>query len=55
MWLLNTVRRGFRYIWNIGVTPDIRPEDAKHVRYTNIFVFVSALPSANCRDLEFHA
>jgi hypothetical protein len=40
MSLLNAVRRGFRYIWNIGVTPDIRPEEAKHIRYTNIFAFL---------------
>ena len=40
MSLLNAVRKHFCSIWNIGVTPDIRPEDAKHVRYTNIFAFI---------------
>ena len=40
MVLLNAVSRRFRSIWNIGVTPDIRPEEVKHIRYTNIGAFI---------------
>ena len=37
---LNTVRKGFRAIWNTGVTADIRPEEAKHIRFVNIGAFL---------------
>ena len=40
MVFLNTVSKGFRAIWDIGVTPDIRPEDVKHIRFVNIGAFI---------------
>ena len=40
MELLNAVSKGFRSIWNIGVSPEVRPEEAKHIRYTNIGAFL---------------
>jgi class 3 adenylate cyclase len=36
----NTVSRGFWAIGNIGLTSDIRPEEAKHIRYLNIGTFL---------------
>jgi len=35
-----TVIKGFRAIWDIGVTPDIRPEEVKHIRFVNIGAFL---------------
>ena len=43
MILLDTVRKGFLAIVNIGVTPDMRPEEAKHIRYFNIGIFLMGL------------
>ena len=40
MAFLNTVNKGFRAIWDIGVTPDIRPEEVKHIRFVNIGAFL---------------
>ena len=40
MSLLDTVNKGFWAIGNIGITPDIRPEEAKHIRYLNIGTFL---------------
>jgi adenylate cyclase len=36
MEFLDTTTKAFRAIPNIGVTPDIRPEEAKHIKYLNI-------------------
>jgi len=36
MALLDTATKAFRALPNIGVTPDIRPEEAKHIQYLNI-------------------
>jgi len=36
MGLSDTITNAFRSIPDIGVTPDLRPEDAKHIRYLNI-------------------
>ena len=36
MVLLDKATKAFRAIPNIGITPDIRPEEAKHIRYLNI-------------------
>jgi len=36
MLLLDTISKAFRAIPDIGVTPDIRPEEIKHIRYLNI-------------------
>ena len=40
MVFLDTVTKSFRAIWNIGVTPDIRPEEVKHIRFVNIGAFL---------------
>jgi len=40
MAFLNMVGKGFWAIGNIGVTPDIRPEEAKHIQYFNIGMFL---------------
>ena len=40
MSLLDTVNKGFWAIGDIGITPDIRPEEAKHIRYLNIGTFL---------------
>jgi hypothetical protein len=34
------VGKGFWAIGNIGVSPDIRPEEAKHIQYFNIGMFL---------------
>ncbi len=36
MRLLDTITNAFRAIPDIGVTPDLRPEETKHIRYLNI-------------------
>ena len=36
MVVIDTATKAFRGIPNIGVTPDIRPEEAKHIQYLNI-------------------
>jgi len=36
MRLLDTITQAFRSIPDIGITPELRPEDAKHIRYLNI-------------------
>ena len=36
MVLLDKATKAFRAISNIGITPEIRPEEAKHIRYLNI-------------------
>jgi hypothetical protein len=40
MAFLNKVSEGFRAIWDIGITPDIRPEEVKHIRFVNIGAFL---------------
>jgi len=40
MVFLDTVTKSFRAIWNIAVTPDIRPEEVKHIRFVNIGAFL---------------
>ncbi len=40
MALLNTASKGFWAIGDIGITADIRPEEAKHIRYLNIGTFL---------------
>ncbi len=42
MALLNTVGRGFWAIGEVGITPEVRPEEAKHIRLLNMgfFLFV---------------
>jgi hypothetical protein len=35
--------KGLRAIWDVGVTPDMRPERAKHVRLFNIGMLISIL------------
>ncbi len=40
MAILNIVSKGFWAIGNIGVTPDIRPEETKHIQYLNIGIFL---------------
>jgi adenylate cyclase len=40
MTIWNTVARAWWAIGNIGVTPDIRPEEAKHIQYFNIGTFL---------------
>ncbi len=40
MGLLNKVSKGYWAITDIGVTQDIRPEEAKHIRYLNIGAFL---------------
>jgi class 3 adenylate cyclase len=36
MALLNTIWKGFWAIGEIGITPDVRPEEAKHIRLLNM-------------------
>jgi class 3 adenylate cyclase len=36
MALLNTIRKGFWAIGEIGITPEVRPEEAKHIRLLNM-------------------
>ena len=40
MALLDMIIKGFRHIWDIGVSPDIRPEEIKHIRFANIGAFL---------------
>jgi class 3 adenylate cyclase len=40
MALLDVISRGFWAVGNIGVAPEIRPEEAKHIRYLNIGTFL---------------
>jgi class 3 adenylate cyclase len=40
MALLDVIGRGFWAVGNIGVAPEIRPEEAKHIRYLNIGTFL---------------
>jgi len=40
MALLKAVSKGFWAVGNIGVSEDIRPEEAKHIRYLNIGTFL---------------
>jgi len=35
MWLLDMAGKGYWAITDIGITPDLRPEEAKHIRYLN--------------------
>jgi len=43
MALLDMMSKGFWAIADIGVTPAIRPEETKHIRYLNIGVFLSCI------------
>ena len=36
----DTISKAYWAVGNIGVTPDIRPEEAKHIRYFNIGTFL---------------
>jgi class 3 adenylate cyclase len=40
MVLLNAVSKGFWAVGNIGVSAEVRPEEAKHIRYLNIGTFL---------------
>ena len=43
MWLLDTISKGYWAITDIGITPDLRPEEAKHIRYLNIGAFLMGI------------
>ena len=40
MVFMDTVNKGFWAVCNIGVTPRVRPEEAKHIQYFNICTFL---------------
>ncbi|NQU16405.1 MAG: adenylate/guanylate cyclase domain-containing protein [Desulfobacteraceae bacterium] len=43
MALLDAATKAFRALPNIGVTPSIRPEEAKHIQYLNIGFYLMAV------------
>jgi len=43
MILLDKVKKGYWAVADIGITPHIRPEEAKHIRYMNIGTFLMCL------------
>lgn len=47
MGLLNTIGKGFWAIGEIGITPDVTPEEAKHIRLLNMgFLIMMAVSLA---------
>ena len=40
---MDAVSKGFWAVGNVGVAPEVRPEEAKHIRYLNIGTFLFAI------------
>ena len=43
MALIDTATKAFRALPNIGITQNIRPEEAKHIQYLNIGFYLMAV------------
>jgi hypothetical protein len=39
----NLIKRGLKAVWNFGVTPEVRPEEVKHIRWLNIGMLLYGL------------